>query len=274
MNNAIEINNLSKLYDDVHGVKDITLNIKEGEIFGFIGQNGAGKSTTIRTLLNFIFPTSGSAKILGYDVVSDSKKIKEFLSYVPSEVSYYRNFRVIDLLKYSLALNGGDQKRIDDLCDYLELDNTRLISELSLGNRKKVSIVQALLKQPKVIILDEPTSGLDPLIQEKLFKLLLDEKKKGTCIFLSSHNLTEVEKYCDRLAIIKNGLIVRVDDIKNLNIKRKLRVTYEENNVEKTFIYEDDINKLIVDLSKKKLSRLEITHVSLEEEFMQYYKEV
>lgn len=270
---AIEITNFSKKYKELLAVDNISLDINFGEIFGFIGQNGAGKSTTIRMLMNLIYPTSGGATIMGLDCTKCSKEIKKQLSYVPSEVEYYSSFKVKDLLNMTCELNDiNEQERINQLCEYLELDQERLINQLSLGNRKKVSVIQALIKHPKIIILDEPASGLDPLMQDKLFKLLLEEKEKGACVFLSSHNLVEVEKYCDRVAIIKQGKIVKVEALEELKKSNNLRVKYTSNNIEKTFDYEGDINELLKQLSKEKIDNLEITHVSLEEQFMKYYE--
>lgn len=272
---VIEIQNLTKYYGEAVGIDGISLSVEAGEIFGFVGQNGAGKSTTIRLLLNLIFPTSGEAVILGYDCVKDSKKIKENLSYVPSEVTYYPSMKVIDLLNYSVALNKiSDSEKIEKLCNYFELDKNRMIRELSLGNRKKVSIVQALLDDPKVIILDEPTSGLDPLMQDKLFKLLIDEKAKGVCIFLSSHNLSEVEKYCDRVCVIKKGKIVQIDTIAKLNSERKLKLSYKTSDgKEVTEFCEGSINDMIKKLAKIDLNEIEIRRTSLEEDFIKHYEE-
>lgn len=273
--NAIEIKHLSKYYGVNRGIEDISLEVKAGEIYGFIGQNGSGKSTTIRILLNMIFPTSGEAKIYGLDCVQDSKEIKKFLGYVPSEVTYYPMMKVIDLFNYASLLGDiCDNQRIEDLCTYFELDKNRLIKELSFGNRKKVSIIQALLKNPKVILLDEPTSGLDPLIQDKLFKLLLKEKEKGICIFLSSHNLSEVEKYCDRVCVIKDGRVVQIDSMKNLNKQRKIKVNYlTSDNQAVSYIYDGNINDLSKHLATLDLQELEIRHSTLEEEFMKFYEE-
>ncbi|MFA6866072.1 MAG: ABC transporter ATP-binding protein [Clostridia bacterium] len=269
---VIEISNLTKFYGPNCGVSDISLKVNRGEIYGFIGKNGAGKSTTIRVLLNFNYPTSGSCKILGYDCGKDSKKIKENCCYVPSEVFYYSEMKVKDLLDYSIKLNPkASKEKADELCKYFELDTKRLIKELSFGNRKKVSIVQALIRDAKVIILDEPTSGLDPLMQEKLFELLLEEKKKGVCIFLSSHNLSEVEKYCDRVCIIKDGKIVLENDMATINKERSLTVKYTTKDETKEYVYDGDINLLVKQLQAKHLTSLEIKHTSLEEKFMEYY---
>jgi ABC-2 type transport system ATP-binding protein len=286
----IKINKLTKNYGKSRGINNIDLEIKDGEIYGFIGPNGAGKSTTIKTLLNFIFPTSGSAEILEKDIVKESKEIKELTSYVPSEVRYYSEVKVKDLLNYAASFfKEYDSEYVKDLCDELEVELDKKIEELSLGNKKKVAIVQALLSNPKVIILDEPTNGLDPLIQQKLFKILLKEKSKGKTIFLSSHNLSEVEKFCDRVAVIKEGEIIDILDLKNINRDLGQRVILKSNNIdikkieevsesikvideEIQFIYKGNVNELISLLSKYNLEKLLIEEVNLEETFLNYYE--
>ena len=275
MMNAIETNNLSKFYGDVKGIEDLTIIVEPGEIVGFVGKNGAGKSTTIRALLNFIYPTGGSAKIFGLDCVKNSKKIKEITAYLPGEVNYYENMKVKELLSYSESfLPEKDEKYKIELLKYFELDGERNISDLSLGNRKKVGIIICLLKKAKLIILDEPTSGLDPLMQKKFFNKLLEERKKGATIFLSSHNLTDVEQYCDRVVIIRAGKLVKTLTLANVKEERKMKVTYKEKGKKKpeSFILDKDINTLISDLSTKKLDSLEIRYQNIEEEFEKYYK--
>ena len=287
---AIKINGLTKSYGKSRGIKNVNIEIKEGEIYGFIGPNGAGKSTTIKTLLNFIFPTSGSAKILGKDIVSESKIIKGFTSYVPSEVRYYSEVKVKDILNYAASFfDYCDSQYLNELCNELEVELDKKIEELSLGNKKKVAIVQALLSNPKIVILDEPTNGLDPLIQQKLFNILLKEKAKGKTIFLSSHNLSEIEKFCDRVAVIKEGEIIDILDLNNMNRDLGKRITLKCNNIdlkeienisesfkcideEIEFIYKGNINELISLLSKYNLDKLLIEDVKLEEAFLNYYE--
>jgi ABC-2 type transport system ATP-binding protein len=219
---VIEINNLTKAYGKKRGISNVNLRVNRGEIFGFIGPNGAGKSTTIKVLLNFIFPSSGEAKILGMDCVTETDKIKESIGYVPSEVRYYDNMTVEELLNYAKSFKKNvDDTYMKELCKTFEVELTKNVSELSLGNKKKVAIVQALIHKPKLLILDEPTNGLDPLMQQKLFKTLLKIREEGTTIFLSSHNLTEVEEFCDRVAIIKEGKIIEVRSIEDLLIEEK-----------------------------------------------------
>ncbi|MDC4241338.1 ABC transporter ATP-binding protein [Clostridium tertium] len=287
---AIKITNLTKSYGKSRGIKNINLEIKEGEIYGFIGPNGAGKSTTIKTLLNFIFPTSGSAKILGKDIVSESKLIKEFTSYVPSEVRYYSDVKVKDILNYAASFfDYYDDQYLNELCSELEVELDKKIEELSIGNKKKVAIVQALLSNPKIVILDEPTNGLDPLIQQKLFNILLKEKAKGKTIFLSSHNLSEIEKFCDRVAVIKEGEIIDILDLNKMNRDLGKRIILRSNDInikeiekisesfkyideEIEFIYKGNINELISLLSKYNLDKLLIEDVKLEEAFLNYYE--
>ncbi|WP_352417014.1 ABC transporter ATP-binding protein [Clostridium tertium] len=287
---AIKLTNLTKSYGKSRGIKNVNLEIKEGEIYGFIGPNGAGKSTTIKTLLNFIFPTSGSAKILGKDIVSESKLIKEFTSYVPSEVRYYSDVKVKDILNYAASFfDYYDDQYLNELCSELEVELDKKIEELSLGNKKKVAIVQALLSNPKIVILDEPTNGLDPLIQQKLFNILLKEKAKGKTIFLSSHNLSEIEKFCDRVAVIKEGEIIDILDLNKMNRDLGKRIILRSNDInikeiekisesfkyideEIEFIYKGNINELISLLSKYNLDKLLIEDVKLEEAFLNYYE--
>jgi ABC-2 type transport system ATP-binding protein len=288
--NIIDIKNLTKTYGKNRGIDKVNLTINQGEIFGFIGPNGAGKSTTIKTLLNLIFPTSGEAKIFGLDCITDTVKIKENLGYVPSEVRYYDNMKVKELIEYAKSFRSNlDAEYVSELCKLFEVELEKNISELSLGNKKKVAIVQAIIHKPKLLILDEPTNGLDPLIQQKLFNTLLELKNEGTTIFLSSHNLTEVEEFCDRVAIIKEGRIVDVKNISDFAHKKVKRVTlksssplknelasiggdsFEQTGETISFNYTGDINKLLIELSKYKLADLVIEDKKLSEAFMSYY---
>lgn len=289
--NIIETKNLTKNYGKNRGIQDINISVKEGEIFGFIGPNGAGKSTTIKTLLNFIYPTSGSSKILGMDIVEDSSKIKEYIGYVPSEVRYYDDVKVKDIIKYSKSFYPKtDQEYVDKICNELELDMNKKMGELSLGNKKKVSIAQALIHSPKLLILDEPTNGLDPLMQNKLFNILLKEKEKGNTVFLSSHNLTEVQNLCDRACVIKDGKIIDIIEIEKETSKLNLKITLTSSDITKeiilvlsskllsnkentyTFTYSKDIDTLIKEISKFKIDELLIEKENLEDTFLDYYK--
>ncbi|WP_318505652.1 ABC transporter ATP-binding protein [Bacillus sp. T3] len=290
--NVIEINNLTKMYGKSRGITDISFNVEEGEIFGFIGPNGAGKSTTIRTLLSLIYPTSGSAKIFGKDCVQFGPEIKKQIGYLPSEVFYYDNMKVIDLLKYSASFYKKDcTKRIKELAEIMNLDLTKKIDDLSLGNKKKVGIVQGLLHEPKLIILDEPTSGLDPLMQQKFFELLELENKKGATILFSSHILSEVQKLCNRVAIIKEGKLVTVEKISTLqennykkikidtkatlandyfNLEGVTKLEVKENIV--SFLFRGNINTILQKIANIEVTNLWIEEPDLEEIFMHYYE--
>ncbi|BDG32496.1 ABC transporter ATP-binding protein [Parageobacillus thermoglucosidasius] len=289
---VVDIKNLTKTYKKNRGIIDLTFSIEEGEIFGFIGPNGAGKSTTIRTLLNFIYPTSGSATIFGKDIIKHSKEIRQHVGYLPSEVHYYDDMKVIDLLKYSAGFyKKFNSKRMKELAERLDLDLHKKIEDLSFGNRKKVGIVQALLHEPKLLILDEPTGGLDPLMQNTFFELLAEERKKGTTIFFSSHILSEVQKMCDRVAIIKEGKLVKVETIENLTKKnlRYIMIVFEQqaeqinfelegivkkevNGNEMTLLYSGDIKALLNRLNALPMKDLLIEEPTLEEVFMHYYE--
>ena len=198
---AIVLNELSKHYGKHRGINHLTFSVNSGEFFGFIGPNGAGKSTTIRTLMGLIRPTGGSASIFGLDCRTKASLIAKDVGYLPSENSYYENMKVRELLQYTADLYSMDCKvKMNELSDRLNLDLSRRIADLSLGNKKKVGIVSAIMVSPKLIIMDEPTSGLDPLIQQAFYDILKEENSRGVTIFFSSHVLSEVQKLCDRVA--------------------------------------------------------------------------
>ena len=290
----VDITDLSKFYGKARGIEHINLEIGEGEIFGFIGPNGAGKSTTIRILMNMIFPTGGSARIMGMDVIRDTKKIKLEVGYIPSEANAYSSMDVHEFLSYCIRfyrIQNGEQ-RISELSELFELDLNRQIADLSLGNRKKISIIQSMLHSPKLLILDEPTTGLDPLMQSVFFELLRSENKKGMTIFFSSHILAEVQMLCKRVAIIKGGKIIQIEDIDNLR-KKQLKKVYIEfgDNMNKenfiisgiesaitlpgntlSFMYSGNISELISYLSGEKIINLMIEEPSLDEIFLHYYR--
>lgn len=289
--NVIEIKNLTKVYGKNRGIQDINISVKEGEIYGFIGPNGAGKSTTIKTLLNFIYPTSGEALIFGMDSVKESEKIKDYIGYVPSEVRYYDDVKVKDIIKYAQSFYPKSNKEyVDRICNELELDMNKKMGELSLGNKKKVAIAQSLINNPKLLILDEPTNGLDPLMQKKLFNILIEEKEKGNTVFLSSHNLVEVQNLCDRVCVIKEGKIVDIIEIEKSKTELKLKVTLSSSDITDdivlnlsdkildkngklyTFIYSKNIDSLVKELANYKIDELLIEKEDLEDAFLNYYE--
>lgn len=289
--NIIETQGLTKYYGKTKGIENITLSVREGEIFGFIGPNGAGKSTLIRTLLGLIFPTGGHATVFGLDIVKNGPKIRKEVGYLPSEVFYYDKMKVIDLLKYTAGFYKKDcDRRMHELADMMELSLNRRIEDLSYGNKKKVGIVQGLLHSPKLIILDEPTSGLDPLMQKKFFDIIQDESKNGATVFFSSHILAEVQALCTRVAIIKDGHIVKVDDMNMIREENYKKVTLKSDDISPEhinlsgvtnisvfdgslkFFYKGDINEILDVIHHHKMKDVLIEEPTLEEIFMHYYK--
>ncbi len=271
---VIKVSDFTKMYGDFKAVDNISFEVEKGQIVGFVGKNGAGKSTTLRSMMNFISPTSGSCTLCDMDSVKDAKAIRGKVAYMPSDAMFYEGVTGKELFRLCGKLGNVPFERIEELCEFLELDMSKKVSELSLGNRKKVSIIQAIIKEVDLLILDEPTSGLDPLMQERFFELLLEKQKSGATIFLSSHNLTEIEKYCDRAIIIKDGKIIDEIDMKNGDIKKGQIVSYKTNDgKEVTLEYDGDVNALIQDLAKLDLAHIEIRNKSVEDEFIKYYQE-
>lgn len=285
---AIKIENLTKYYGKARGIEHLNLSVAEGEFFGFIGPNGAGKSTTIRTLLGLISPTSGSASVLGLDIVKNREKILAEVGYLPSEAVFYPGMRVKDVLKLSADMRKQDCRKTSDLlCRRLQLDVTRKVEELSFGNRKKAAIVCALQHNPKLLILDEPTSGLDPLMQKEFFDILRERNKAGAAVFLSSHILSEIQRNCTRAAIIREGRIIACDSVDALSQTSARRITVHgsvtldglEGIRDKTdsedavsFLYSGDMNSLLQALAAGRVSDLSVSEPDLEEIFMHYYE--
>jgi len=287
----IETRNLTKYYGKSRGIKGLGLRVEEGEFFGFIGPNGAGKSTAIRTLLNFIYPTSGSASIMGMDCIADTARIKTQLGYVPGEVNYYREIKVMDLLNYAASFHGAvDRPYLEKLCKDFEVEVNKSMGSLSLGNKKKVAIVQAMMNKPRLLLLDEPANGLDPLMQSRLFSVLTEVNLEGTTVFLSSHNLTEVQRFCHRVAIIRDGEIIEVNKVDALLAVARRRVTlktgddmssafrelkvkdWEEINGIYVFVFDGPVDQLIKVLARHFIDDLRIEEPTLEEQFMHYYQ--
>ena len=224
----IYMKHLTKTYGRARGVTDLTLHVPAGSCFGFIGPNGAGKSTTIRTLLGLIAPTSGSAEVMGLDCVRDRTAILAQVGYMPSEAAFYPEMRVSQVIRLSADLRKKDcRAEAAELCRDLELDTRKKIRELSLGNRKKVSIVCAMQHRPRLYVLDEPTSGLDPLVQRAFWSQVEERRREGATVFLSSHVLYEVQRYCDRAAIIREGRLVAEGTTAELDIENRFFDYYE-----------------------------------------------
>lgn len=284
---AIKTEKLTKSYGDSRGIVEVDLAVEKGDFFGFIGPNGAGKSTTIRTLLGLISAGSGNAYIFGKDVKNARSEILADVGYLPSDSAFYSGMKVSEMLNLSAKLHGKDCKEeAKRLAERLELDLDRKIDELSFGNRKKVGIVLALQHKPSLYILDEPTSGLDPLMQREFYAILKERNEEGATVFLSSHVLSEVGKYCKRAAVIREGRILVSDSVEKLahtGIKKvALRGVTEmpeiagaidmklENEV-LSFLYDKSSEELVKSLAVLHFSDVNIADPELEEIFMHYY---
>lgn len=286
--NIIETNNLTKYYGKSRGIEGVNLKVEEGDVFGFIGPNGAGKSTTIRTLLGLITPTYGNAKIFGKECSRGNKEILKDIGYMPSEMWFYQNMKVADLIRLSAKLQGKDcSKEAQILCERLELDVKKKIEDLSLGNRKKVGIVCAMQHKPKLYILDEPTSGLDLLMQKEFWNILKERNSEGATIFLSSHVLSEVQRHCKNAGIIRSGKLIVSDTVSKLSETHARRVNLhgvnkvdgldgvkdvKVNDDSVSFLYQGDIKDLISYINDLEITDMTITEPDLEEMFMHYYE--
>ena len=285
--NVIEAKGLTKFYGSSRGIVDVSLAVEEGDLFGFIGPNGAGKSTLIRTLLGLIAPTSGEAFVLGKDMQKNGTEILREVGYLPSEAAFYHGMRVSEVLAFSANLRGVDcGEEAARLCARLELDTTKKIEQLSLGNRKKVGIVCALQHKPRLYILDEPTSGLDPLMQKEFYTILKERNEEGATVFLSSHVLSEIGRYCKGAAVIREGRILvsdRVDRLGHTGVKRiTLRGVRElpvfegakdvqmENDTA-NFLYSGNPVGLMKQLCTLSFEDVSICDPDLDEVFMHYY---
>ncbi len=283
---AISIAHLKKNYGKHVGTKDVTFSVEEGEIFGFVGPNGAGKSTTIRILLNFIFADAGGAAICGKDCVKDARQIKTFTGYVPSDVRLYGDMRVSELLKYNAAFYGHDQSsEAKRLCGLFGLEAGKRFRALSSGNKKKAALICAMAAKPRVLILDEPTNGLDPMVQKDLFSELKLLAAGGVTVLLSSHNLAEVQEYCDRVAFIRDGEIIAVSDLDDAKQKTRRIVTVtgggdapaglellSHENGKRLFRTRADGVELLGMLSALKPDSFTVGQESIEDRFMSLYK--
>ncbi len=289
MSDALRLEGVTKLYDKSHGISEVSLRVPKGEIFGFLGPNGAGKTTTIRCIMDFIRPQSGTITVNGADAQKQSVAAKSSIGYLPSDTQLYPNWtgqQHIDFYKNTrgVADTRGVAKR-------LGLDLTQQSKNLSTGNKQKLALVLALLGNPKLIIMDEPTKGLDPLLQQEIYEILKNYKKDGGTVFVSSHNLPEVEKICDQVGVIKNGRIVAnetMQSIRAMSIHIVTLVSSQKLSL-KDFLADNvsvvhqadkhlilkvrgDLNPVVRMAGKYPLKDLEVTHANLEDIFMEYYK--
>ncbi len=284
---AIATQKLTKFYGKARGISGVDLSVGEGDFYGFIGPNGAGKSTTIRILLGLITASGGTAEIFGRDVKKEKQEILRDTGYLPSEAMFYTGMRVKDILRFSADLRKKDcAEEAGKLCERLELDPTRKVEELSLGNRKKVGIVCAMQHRPKLYILDEPTSGLDPLMQREFYALLQERNQQGATVFLSSHVLSEVQRYCTHAAVIREGKLLAADRVEKLGHTGAKQVTLQGvtevpklkgiRNVSMqgdtvSFLYSEKPGDLLNALSGLPVTDISIGEPDLEEIFLHYY---
>ncbi len=289
---VISTHALTKHYGPVHALTDLSLDVRQGEIFGFLGPNGAGKSTMIRTLLGYLHATSGSATVLGLDVATQSVEIRRRTGYLPGGIALYDSLSGERLLDYLAELQGREPHRRAELCDRLELSGTvlkRRVRDYSRGMRQKIGVVQALQHDPELAVLDEPTEGLDPLMQHAFYRLLDDLRAEGRTVFFSSHVLSEVERLCDRVAIIRAGRLMALHEVADLLERRRRRVMLrwrgaapdpstlpglENVQVDGSRIIGSltgDIAAFVRSIASPNLEDLTIEPASLEEAFLEYY---
>jgi ABC-2 type transport system ATP-binding protein len=290
MNKVIEIQNLTKYFGLTKAVNGVSFSVTRGESFGFLGPNGAGKTTTIRCLMDFIRPNSGKITIFGLDSCKDSVELKQKIGYLPGNVKLYSKWTGCEHIKFVQALRGRS-KDVDELIKKLDFDPNVKFGSLSTGNKQKLGLILALMNKPELLVMDEPTVGLDPLLQNTIYQIINDLKVNGTTVLISSHNLPEVEKICDRAGIIKLGKMVAVEDINDLGQKRlhKIEVRFsgkykkddfELDGIEDIQDIKDgliftvgaNIDKVIKTIAKHKISDLEVSHATLEDVFMKFYE--
>lgn len=291
MSNIIEIKNLSKDYGNGKGIFNVNFSVKKGEVFGFLGPNGAGKTTTIRNLMGFVIPDHGSCTINNMDCYKDAAKIQESLGYLAGEIAFLDDLTGKQMLEFIASMKGiKDKTRMYELIELFELDPKGKIKKMSKGMKQKIGIICAFMNNPDIIILDEPTSGLDPLMQNRFVDLILEEKQKGKTIFMSSHIFEEIERTCDKTAIIKDGKIVAIEDIKSLKEKKRKSyiITFNSTESADSFLNEgldiidrykdkitvsvkNDINILLKKLVNYDIKDIDIKLQSLEEIFLHFY---
>lgn len=286
----LRIVQLCKNYGKTKGIEDLSLELNDGEIFGLIGPNGAGKSTTIRSIMNMINKSYGEVYFNDQLLDKNNIEAKKLIGYLPSEVFLYEDMSVKQMLDYHASYFKEDlSARRKELVKILNVDEKKKIEDLSLGNLKKVGIILALMHNPKLLILDEPSSGLDPIMQQTLYELLLEEKAKGTTIIYSTHILNEVAKICDRVGIVKDSHLIKIEDVDSLNNNRLtfIKITSVDNEKIKEalnpetyelakntirFKYDGDVNNLLAILTNFNIDRILIEEPTIDEIFMHYYR--
>ena len=284
---VIVLSGLTKFYGQIRGIENLSFSVKCGEIFGFLGPNGAGKTTTIRTLLGYLNPSGGTAVILGKNIISDIVDIKKEVGYIPGDLNLYGHLTGRQFLEYFASLRPRDMSLLSELLKIFDIPLDRKIKGYSKGMKQKLGIIQAFMDDPKIVIMDEPTSGLDPLLQQKFYSFLKDQKSKGRTIFFSSHVLSEVDKVCDRVGIIRDGRLVALEDVESLKEKmgKTMRVKIREDpalfrgpgdvSVKDgwiEFVVGDNIDVWFKELSRFSVVDVEVHEFSLEDIFIHFYE--
>ncbi len=273
MNNVIEISGLTKFYGKHRGVEQISFSVKEGDIYGFLGPNGAGKSTTIRSMLGLLRYDAGEIRILGKDMKKQGEEILRDVGYMPAEAMFYPGMKVEEIIRMAARMRKVDcREEAEKLCERLQVNTGKRVNELSLGNRKKVSIVCAMQHRPRLFVFDEPTSGLDPLMQSEFFKLIAEYVAEGATCLLSTHVLSEVKKYCKNVAIMKEGRLQRVDTVEQLTATSAKHIRLIRNGKEESFVFRGRIQDLFAELATQDVEDIWIEEPSLDEIFMHYYE--
>jgi len=290
---VVQTERLTKRYGRSRGIEDINLSVNEGEIFGFLGPNGSGKTTTIRILLDFIRASSGRARLFGMDAHADSTQIKSRIGYLPGEYGMYEKMTAVEYLQFLGSLRSDKEPPLRDrLIERFGLDISRRIKSFSHGTKQKLALVQAFMHDPELLILDEPTNGLDPLIQQQFYELILELKERGKSVFFSSHVLSEVERVCDRVAILREGKLValhEISELKKFRLKR-IEVTFKQELDESIFRLEGvrkieknahtlrlwvdaNINRILRTLSEYPIDNISCQDARLEDIFLEYYSQ-
>ncbi|MED5015754.1 ABC transporter ATP-binding protein [Paenibacillus chibensis] len=287
----LTVSHVTKVFPGGKGIYDVSFTVEKGEVFGFLGPNGAGKSTTIRHIMGFMKPEKGFVQIKGYDTWKDQGRFQKLIGYLPGEIAFMEGMTGKSFLDFMATLRGGvNEQRRAELVKRLQFDDRTPIRKMSKGMKQKVGIVAALMHEPEVVILDEPTSGLDPLMQKVFIELVLEEKAKGTTFLMSSHSFPEIERTCDRAAIIKDGRIIAVKNIHELQaVQRKLfEVTFEHEADRDAFLasglkidsckdkqvrvaVQGDYNRFAQETAKYRIRSIDVFSQNLEDIFMDYY---
>ena len=289
--NVIEIRQLTKDYGNNRGIFDVSLSVKKGEVFGFLGPNGAGKSTTIRHLMGFIQADQGSCQINGLDCLRDHARIQQALGYLPGEIAFMDDMTGLEFIKFMAKMKGmTDLTKAYELMERFELNPQGKIKKMSKGMKQKIGIICAFMHDPELLILDEPSSGLDPLMQNRFIELVLEEKQRGKTIFMSSHIFEEIERTCDRTAMIKDGRLISIEELQTLKASKHktYQITFATQELVEQFMDEgfeckqvesnvikvvprNNLNYLLATLSRYNIIDLDITKPTLEELFLHFY---